>query len=250
MPGGKTNLYDYGTHVPMVMVWGKNIKASSVVDALISQIDFAPSLLEAAGLEIPKDISGKSFLSLLKGSKKTNTNNERQYVFSSQERSSHMRTDNLGYPMRAVRSKEFLYIRNFAPDRYPMYEGKKAESLAKNYYWYRLRPEEELYHVPTDPACLHNLAGEPKYEKTKNKLSKVLIETLKAEHDPRLSGCGDIYEGFPRFGSFEPEIGGFNRKGEYNPDFLVPIPEDVFVSGLYYKALETKQNKKPETIIP
>ena len=55
-------------------------------------------------------------------------------------------------------------------------------------------------------------------------------------------GYGDIYESFPRYMSFKPELKGFKERGEYNPAYLMKIPPEIFVSDLYHQAL----SKKPD----
>ncbi len=64
-PRAKGNAYDAGVRVPMAIRWGDRIPAGWEVHDLISHIDFAPTLLDAADLPISDVIEGKSFLKLL-----------------------------------------------------------------------------------------------------------------------------------------------------------------------------------------
>ncbi len=66
VPGGKSELYDLGTHVPLLAFWPDKIKPGRVVDDLVSQIDFAPTFLEdGRHRSTCCQITGKSFLDLL-----------------------------------------------------------------------------------------------------------------------------------------------------------------------------------------
>jgi uncharacterized sulfatase len=237
MPGAKCNLYDFGIHVPMVILWPEKVKPGQISDELISQIDLAPTFLEIAGLSKPDGMTGRSFLGLLleNNSRKYNP---RKYIFAAQEKSSHQRKDNLGYPMRCVRSEEFLYIRNFKPERWPDGEAPDPGRLKRYNHWSLQRPSEELYNVVNDPACLVNLAERPEYNAIRIDLQKILYDTLWAQQDPRVMGFGDIFESFPRYGTYNPEIEGFNKRGEYNPTYMIEIPSSIFVSDTYHKNLK------------
>ncbi|MBD0825185.1 sulfatase family protein [Aestuariibaculum marinum] len=121
-PRAKANTYEYGIHVPMAIRYPKEFPGNRVIKDLISFVDIAPTLLEITK-QNPKDImmpmSGKSFLRLLKSNKNGNVNKKESYVFSGRERHSSSRYKNLGYPQRAVRSKDYLLIWNMKPERWP-----------------------------------------------------------------------------------------------------------------------------------
>ncbi|MCB0847868.1 MAG: heparan N-sulfatase, partial [Bacteroidetes bacterium] len=61
------------------------------------------------------------------------------------------------------------------------------------------RPAEELFDIKADPACLNNLANNPKYTKVKENLSRKLMDYLNQTGDPRVVGKGDIWETYPRY---------------------------------------------------
>jgi uncharacterized sulfatase len=240
VPGGKSNLYDLGTHVPLVAVWPARIKAGRVVDDLVSQIDFAPTLLEVAGLETPAAMTGRSFLDLLLTRESGRLDPSREFVLAGQEKGGHQRDDHLGYPMRSIRTHEYLYIRNFRPERWPGGNAPDPGAQSSLDRWRTRRPAEELYRVSEDPFCLDNLAGDQAHADTLAQLRTMLEAELRTQSDPRVLGYGDIYEGFPRYMSFKPELEGFKTPGEYNPDYLLEIPEEIFVSELYRRALAEK----------
>ena len=241
VPGGKGDLYDLGIHVPLVAVWPEKIKAGRVVDDLVSQIDFAPTFLELAGIEPPPVMTGRSFVNLLLSEENGLLDPSREYVLAGQEKGGHQRDDHLGYPMRSIRTHDYLYIRNFRPERWPRGNPPAPGQEDQLDLWRVMRPAEELYKVSEDLFCLTNLAEDEAHAEVLAELRAMLEENLRAQNDPRMLGYGDIYEGFPRYSSFKPELKGFKERGEYNPEYLMEIPPEIFVSELYYQALENKQ---------
>ncbi|MEW2923140.1 sulfatase [Muricauda sp. ANG21] len=120
-PRAKANCYEYGIHVPMAIMWRAKISGNRVIDDLVSLVDIAPTIFEITGLAPKgmKPISGKSFDNLLFSKENGHIDPSRTAVFSSREKHSSARWSNLGYPIRAIRTKEYLYIRNYAPERWP-----------------------------------------------------------------------------------------------------------------------------------
>jgi uncharacterized sulfatase len=241
VPGSKSNLYDLGTHVPLVAVWQGKIKPGRTVDDLISQIDFAPTFLEVAGLEPHADMTGTSFLGLLLADGNGRLDPSREYVLAAQEKGSHLRDNHLGYPMRSIRTREYRYVKNYKPERWPRGNAPGPGEDAPTDRWSVQRPAEELFRITDDPYCLNNLAGDESHAGVLAELRDKLEQELRAQSDPRVLGFGDIYEGFPRHMSFKPELDGFKQRGEYNPEYLLEIPPEILVSDLYYQALGKKR---------
>ena len=251
-PYAKANLQEFGTHVPLV-VSGKAFFAGGRESRTpVSLIDIAPTILELAGIPLFDGITGKSLIPFLKQGQP-----HRTFVLTGRERHSHARPDNLGYPARAIRTEEFLYVWNVAPDRWPagnpLPEGlgkAKADgsfsqdfkamglgyadiddSPSKTFVFenedryadlYALafgkRPEEQLYNIYQDPSCVNDLAQDPAYTSIKESLKTTLMSELKEQGDPRVHGKGDIFESYPRFGSMR-AFPGFKERGAYNPAF-------------------------------
>lgn len=69
----KRFMYEESFHMPCIMRYPLKIKGNKKIDEMLLNIDFAPTLLEYAGVEIPKDIQGKSFVSLL-------SDNDKKYI--------------------------------------------------------------------------------------------------------------------------------------------------------------------------
>jgi len=215
-PHGKTNLYDAGARMPLAIRWPGRIKPGQKRSELVSHTDLAPTFLEAAGVSIPPEVTGQSLLPLLMSGKKQ----KRDAVYFGRER--HFvkaRAGNLGYPARAIRTMDFLYIRNLAPERWPagdppLYSdidqadsikgspSKQAvvESTDPRFAAWAIakRPAEELYDLKADPHQLTNLAASPKHAKPLARLRTQLDETLQKTGDPRAAGKDD----FDRYPSF------------------------------------------------
>jgi len=242
-PRAKANLYEHGIHMPLAVFWPKVIRPKRVVDDMIGFVDFAPTLLEATGVTPPKAMSGKSFLNILKSTKQANVDDSRKFILSGRERHTHARPNNFGYPSRAIRNQKYLYVWNIKPDRWPAGDPTDAAETKgffdidpspsksfmmenKNTYGQLFslscdkRPEEELYDIVSDPGCMHNLAKNPEYDKTKSMLLKTLKNRLKNQKDPRMLGRGDIFESYPRYSTMRP-FPGFKKRSSYNPKFQV-----------------------------
>ena len=135
-----------------------------------------------------------------------------------------------GYPGRGIRSYEFLYIRNFRPDRWPsgtpnwrqaaiegIWYGDTDNGPTKTYMidnrdkdaehrrLYDLafvkRPAEELYDLRKDPDQLDNVAAAPEYEEIKTELARRLTKALRATGDPRIVGGAEELERHPYLGT-------------------------------------------------
>lgn len=121
---GKCNLYDFGTHVPLAIRWPGKIPAARVVHDFVCLPDLTPTILEAAGESVPEVMTGKSLLPVLTSEKSGVVDPLRDSVITGRERHvAKARKDWMPYPQRAIRTKNFLYIRNFKPDRWPMGTG-------------------------------------------------------------------------------------------------------------------------------
>jgi N-sulfoglucosamine sulfohydrolase len=120
-PYAIANCYEYGIHVPMAVSWPAKIKKGRVSDDFINLADIAPTILEIAnaGAGQMQQIFTKSFKDILLSYDNGVLDPSRDAIFTGRERHSSARWMNLGYPQRAVRTKDFLYIRNYYPERWP-----------------------------------------------------------------------------------------------------------------------------------
>lgn len=221
-PRAKANGYEYGIHVPLAVQWPDQVPGSRESHELIGFLDFAPTFLDAAGITVPESMSGRSFLSLLRGT--TDRLAGRDFVFSARERHSSSRYNNWTYPIRSMRTTQYLYIRNFRPERWPAGHPAGFRDDAFGYYdidgcptktfliehrnhpelarYFHLavdkRPAEELYSVD-DPANLHNLAEDPAHADVLEQLRAQAEAYLRQTGDPRILDGGDIYESYVRY---------------------------------------------------
>ena len=222
-PRAKANLYDYGTHLPLAVCWPERVKGGRVVDDFISFTDYAPTFLQAAGLEPPPPMTGRSFLDLLISDKSGRLDPSRDKVFTGRERHAFCRKGALGYPSRAIRTERFLYIRNFEPDRWPagdpeqygdvdrsptktfMMENRDAPNVSRLFQLaFAKRPAEELYDLQTDPAQLNNVADLTQHGEVKNKLRAELERWMKETSDPRAFGKGSEWDRQTYYGKKNP----------------------------------------------
>lgn len=119
-PRAKANLYEYGIHMPLAISWPAMIPAGQDNDDLVSLIDVTRTIFHAAEVT-PKQadqLQGRSLLARYSSSS-DKTSPVRDAVYSGRERHSSSRYRSLGYPCRCIRTKTHLYIRNFAPQRWP-----------------------------------------------------------------------------------------------------------------------------------
>ena len=226
-PRGKCNLYNLGCEVALAARWPQNIPAGRTVHDFVNLMDLAPTFMEAAGLEPHSDMTGRSLLNVLTSSQGEQVDPERTFVVTGRERHvGDAREGNLPYPQRAIRTKDFLYIRNFDPDRWPMGDPRglddpttepppydelcddtrrvypdmdasptkawmihhRAETQVQRLFemGFGKFPAEELYDLRVDPHYLNNVAEEARYSEARQQLSDQLMSVLTEQEDPRV----------------------------------------------------------------
>lgn len=235
-PRCKSHVYDSGSRVPLAIRFPKSIQRAQSTDALVSLIDLAPTFLEIAGITIPSSISGRSLQPIFQGKA-----SDRTSVCFGKERHvpSQEFPDSGGYPCRGIRTNNFLYIRNYEPNRWPSGTPNYDQAYIKG-SWYsdsdngptktymiqhkddsqanRLlydlafgkRPAQELYDLSTDPDQMINVADSPKYILQKQKLIAELERVQDTTDDPRSKGQGDLFDNAPYSGG-SPKHPSFDR---------------------------------------
>ena len=179
-PGAKGTLYDSGVGTPLLFNWPGKIRAGSRFSGLASTIDLAPTILEIAGLSVPKTVQGKSMLEALRGGNAPG----REYVFG--ERNWH----NCDEHMRYVRSDRYKMIRNaytelpygnpadlsMSPSWYSLADKKEKGELSREQlrHFTVPRPAAEFYDLQNDPGEFKNLAGEASLAEEVRKMGAVL----------------------------------------------------------------------------
>jgi len=142
----KRFMYEESLKTPFVIRYPKAIKSGSITDAMIQNLDFAPTLLDMAGVSIPGDIQGESFKEVLTGNKLT--------------------------------AKDALY--------YHYYEYPQPHAVKKHYgvrtdrykliHFYNDIDEWELFDLQNDPHELNNLINDPAQVTNIAVLKKKLVE--------------------------------------------------------------------------
>ena len=213
-PRVKGQMYEQDMHIPMVACWLNHMKGGRKVNDFVSYNDLAPTLLDLAGVEIPPEMTGKSFRYIFETEKDGWVDASRNEAYFGRERHDVGRESDLGYPVRCIRTPQYLYSRNFAPDRWPAGNPEtgftncddsptKDEVLRRmengdKYYFdlsFGKRPAEELFDIVRDPECMNNLAEEPDYAAIKEELSQKLHDMLVKTNDPRITIDPNYFEG-------------------------------------------------------
>ena len=220
-PRAKTTVYDGGARVPLAIRWAGVADAGRVIESLVSLTDVAPTVLEGAGLKPLDVMTGRSLLTLLRGESQP----DRDRVFIERERHANVRRGDLSYPVRALRTRDYLYIRNFRPDRWPAgdpeqyfavgpfgdIDGGPTKSLLLNRRQDRTlashfqlatakRPAEELYDLRRDPDQIENVAGRAAHRDVQRRLRTELEAWLRRTGDPRATIDDDRWDRFPYYG--------------------------------------------------
>ena len=115
-PRAKASLHDQGSRVPLAIRWPRGIQDSGrTVDACVNLSSLAPTFLAAAELKIPDMMIARGLQDLMNGKE----NGEEEVAFIAMERHDGCRKGGKGYPCRAIRTADYLYIRNHNPERWP-----------------------------------------------------------------------------------------------------------------------------------
>jgi N-sulfoglucosamine sulfohydrolase len=212
-PRAKATLYEYGTHVPLAIRWGRAIHGGRIVEDIVSLTDIGPTILDIAGIDQPSSMTGKSLKNVLLAKESGLIDPNNDFTVTAFERHSWARKGGLTYPIRALRTQEWLLIHNFRPERWPSGDpppfvpiyykdyGDVDQSPTKRFMIdnrdnkeiealfvlaFDKREEFELYHIPTDPENLNNRAGNPESEAILTELKVQLASYLESAGDPVL----------------------------------------------------------------
>lgn len=194
LPGTKGYTDDMGIHVPLVVYvpekWKDKIgkEYGSIETDPVSFMDFAPTVLNLAGIDVPQQMDGKPFLG-------RNTSTKENVVFGYGDRFDELYAFN-----RCIRKGKFRYARNFIPYhtqslfafyRYKqtafrewkdLYTADKLNAVQRSFF----EPfgPEELYNLENDPYETRNLVNDPQY--------KSIVAELRGELDSYLINKADL----------------------------------------------------------
>lgn len=189
LPGSKGYLYEMGLHVPLVVYIPPKYKhlvdaeVGTKIDGFVSFADFGATVLNLAGIEIPKEMDGKPFLGKNITAEELEQRDE-AYGYAD-------RHDEKYDMVRSVRKGKFKYIRSYQPFNFDglmnnyryiqlayqewlaMFEnGQLNETQAQ---FFKPREAEMLFDVEADPYETKNLAHDPAYAEALNMTRERLI---------------------------------------------------------------------------
>ena len=149
----KRFMYEESMSTPLVMMLPEGLKARGEIKEMVQNIDYAPTFLDLAGVEIPQDIQGVSLLPLLKGEHPKDWRKALYYHFYE-------------YPAEHAVKRHY---------------GIRTERY-KLIHFYRDIDEWELYDLENDPMEMNNLYGKPGTEQITQDLMKQL-DDLQVQYD-------------------------------------------------------------------
>lgn len=240
-PRAKCNLYNIGCEVALAARWPQQIQPGRVIEDMVNLMDLGPTFLDAAGVEIPDLMTAQSLLPVLTSPQSGQIESDRDAVFLGRERHvATARQGNLPYPQRAIRTRDYLYVYNFEPDRWPVGDPVGLDDLETeapafhDLQWvtrvayadldagptkawmihhraekevrplfelgFGKRPQEELFDLRTDPDYMNNLAQDPAYNAIRQQLHDRLMAQLRLQDDPRVTELPCRFEHAPYAG--------------------------------------------------
>lgn len=169
--GSKAGPYDWGVHEPMAVRWPGVVKPGRVVEDFVNFPDFAPTFLEAAGVDVPASMSGRSLTALLKSEKSGWIDPERTWVATGLEW--HGELPPVSRASRTVRDARWQYLVKFQRD------GSR---------------KEEFYDLEKDPDHKKNLIGDETVAVERERMKKLLGDYQRKTGDPRATGEMGLFD--------------------------------------------------------
>jgi len=258
-PRGKGYAYPDSNHVPLAIRCPAGMgMRGRIVEDYVSFIDLAPTILEFAN--IPQEesgmaaITGRSWCPILSSDRTGRIEAWRDFVLVGKERTDVGRPYDWGYPIRGILRDDFLFLRNYEPDRWPagnpetgyldtdasptktllLERGRKDRA---DRFWqlnFGMRPAAELYDLGSDPDAVVNLAASPEHREIAIRLEAEMTARLEEQGDPRMFGQGHLFDEYPvsngairqfyeRFtnGELDRSKAGWVEPGDFEP---APLP--------------------------
>ncbi|MCB0667011.1 MAG: sulfatase [Saprospiraceae bacterium] len=189
LPRQKRLIYDSGLNTPMIIRFPGKENAGSADHQLLSFIDFAPTIFSLAGIQPPAYLHGQAFLGTFR------SDQPRAYIHAAADR-----FDAFTDAIRAVRNDRFKYIRNYRPEQgyyLPITYREQIPTMKEllelhqkgqlneiQEQWFREeKPRNELFDCNKDPYEINNIATDPDYANT--------LEKLENEMDRWIAAIGD-----------------------------------------------------------
>jgi arylsulfatase A-like enzyme len=209
-PFVKGQIHEDAFHLPFAVRWPAGSKPGRVVEDFVNVRDLAPTWLELAGVAPHPQMTGRSLAGILR-SEKSGWVENRELMLVGKERHDIGRPNDLGYPVRALRTKEYLYVHNFHPERWPAGNPETdfgnvdasptkevLKALGGHYYDLSLgkRLADELYDMKLDPECVNNLANDLAHATVLENLRYQMMDLLKHDEDPRALGQQEMFDSY------------------------------------------------------
>ena len=197
LPRGKGYAYESGLNVPLVVYAPEKwrhllpVNAGRSVDGFVSFIDFGPTVLNLAGVDVPQTMDGKPFL----GEGVTARDlNRRDEAFGYADR-----FDEKYDLVRTFRKGKYKYIRNYQPfnfdglfndyrykmlayrEWHAMYQAGELNAVQSQFF--EPRAAEALYDIEKDPHETQNMADDPKSASVLRDLRQRLTNQVKEISD-------------------------------------------------------------------
>ena len=195
VPFAKTNVWRHSTITPWIVRWPGMVKPGThETGHSVAGVDFAPTILDALGIDPMEGMDGRSFLPVLKGNKQKG----REFVYT------HINTIASGrsYAMRSLQGKRYGLIWNGWHDGETTFKNESmsgltwkamaqaAESdpaLARRVKHYLYRTPFEFYDYGKDPDALNNLIGNQQHAKLVVRYAEELRKLMKKTKDHEVS---------------------------------------------------------------
>ena len=190
-PLAKANTYLASTWTPFLVQWpaGDINNGTIETEHMVSTVDLMPTILDAAGIEIPENVDGRSIIPILRGEKQE----DRDHIFAQID----YKIGGPATPMRAVQCKDYGYIFNpfsgFSEFRVGydrntinmMMESGDKEQVERAKF-FRNRVLEEFYDMKNDPDNMNNLIDNPEYQDIIAQHRAELEAWMESTNDPVL----------------------------------------------------------------
>ncbi|MBW3538943.1 MAG: sulfatase [Planctomycetes bacterium] len=254
-PRVKGYAYHDSNHIPLAVRWPRGVKSPGrAIDDFVDFTDLAATILDVAEIAEQDSgmmpVTGKSWRPIFESDRSGQVVAQRDHVLIGKERTDVGRPHDWGYPIRGIVTRDFLYLRNYEPSRWPAgnpetgyldTDGSPTKTVIlergrqdrSDRYWqfnFGLRPADELYDLTGDTDCVHNLAADARHTGRVRALRERMEAALREQNDPRMFGRGHVFDEYKptsgagfyeRFLRGEQPKAGWVNESDFEPE---PIP--------------------------
>jgi uncharacterized sulfatase len=179
-------MYEESIRMPLIVHWPYGPRESRRCDWLINNTDFAPTLLDMAGVPAPSYMQGRSFLGALRGEEEPDDwRRSTYYRYWMHMAHGHNNPAHFG-----IRTKQYKLIFYYGADFTNIHAGRAVEGKGGNRFWENTPAAWEFYDLQRDPCEMHNRYGDAEYT--------ARIASLKAELVRVRKEIGEAGENYPR----------------------------------------------------